>query len=518
MTTAGLLAVAALCVAVAVAMRLSDVVGICVKWILDPLFHSTSDGGALFLLAGTAAMMCSLAAARCWKAAWLDRPDAGHVLLGTLVFAHGIGLLALFGYQERLELPWQLDACHWSGDGNTCNALLHSDLGKAGLSTLLQSFTAATGLALIGGPGSAYGTGDVLLAHVPAMERWTIGLLFVSGLAAALAAAPGIARRHDWHPAAIALFAFAALNCLKTVVDGGALADRLPPSLLMLALMACARDTTHLRTLVRRHGLPAAGLLAAFAWAWTAVARDGWSVAIPGFVTLIVLYGLGLLCWAFREQARAGVRFAALAVGLGYLGQGYLADAISGIGMLLRPLPAQARIVVVDAEGRVARDASEAMRGATPLAVYRRFGDDPMKPRRVLIEADPPASEAAAALGDAAAGRPGREFAFALRFINGQPAAAAATPGGLYSLLSAVRVTDRTNTAVFLFRTASPRIPPFFSGASTELGRNNFYVHLHLVTAALRAQGLDEFVLMPLIDPADRDLFLPPRRARSGND
>ncbi len=497
-------AVVALCIAVAVAMRQSDVVRIGVKWIVDPLFHSTSDGGALFLLGGVAAMMATLAVFRRSTAAWLDRPDAGHVLLATLVFAHGIGLLALFGYQERLELPWQLNGYHWTGSGNTYNTLLHSHLGKTGLSTLLQSFSAATGLLPFGGAVSAYDTGEPLLAQVPAMERWTIGLLFIAGLVAALAAVPGIARRHGWHPLAIALFAFAALNCLKTVIDGGALTYRLPPSLLVLALMACARDTPHLRSLVRRHGLPAIAALVAYACTWAAVSREGWGGAIPGFVALVVLYGLALLCWAFRDQARAGVRIAAIAVGLGALAPGYLGDALSGTGMLLRPLPAQARIVVVDAEGRVARDASEALRGATPLAVYRRFGDDPLKPRRVLIDADP---------GTAPAERPGREFAFALRFINGQPAAAAA-PGGLYSLLAAARVPDRTNTAVFLFRTASPLIPPFFTATSTVLGRNNYYVHLHLVSAALRAQGLDEFVLMPLVDPADRDLFLPPRRTR----
>jgi hypothetical protein len=38
-------------------------------------------------------------------------------------------------------------------------------------------------------------------------------------------------------------------------------------------------------------------------------------------------------------------------------------------------------------------------------------------------------------------------------------------------------------------------------------------VHLHLVAAALRAQGLDEFMLMPLLDAHDRARFAPPRRA-----
>jgi hypothetical protein len=52
----------------------------------------------------------------------------------------------------------------------------------------------------------------------------------------------------------------------------------------------------------------------------------------------------------------------------------------------------------------------------------------------------------------------------------------------------------------------------------SELGRNNFHVHLHLVAASLRALGLQAFVMVPLREPQERDLFLPPRRARTGKD
>jgi hypothetical protein len=136
-----------------------------------------------------------------------------------------------------------------------------------------------------------------------------------------------------------------------------------------------------------------------------------------------------------------------------------------------------------------------------------------MRPRRVLIDAEPIDSQREQVSGE----RPGREFTFALRFIDGRPAAAAAREG-IYTLLAAKRVPDRTNTAVFLFRTASPLIPPFIAAARSELGRNNFHVHLHLVAATIRAQGLQAFVMVPLREPQERDLFLPPRRARTGKD
>jgi hypothetical protein len=359
----------------------------------------------------------------------------------------------------------------------------------------------------------------MLVAHVAAAERWTLAALFTVACLAALAAAPSIARRHAWHPVAIALYVYAAMNCLKTIIDGGMLTCQLLPSLLMLALLAAATDGNHLVALARRY-FPAAVLaLIACAGGWAMVSDEGWGGAATGFIPVLIPLALGLLCWAFRAQTRTGLRRLALAIGIGWLALGYLQEAVLGIGMLLRPLPPQARVVVIDPVALVARDASVAVLGATPLSIYRRFGDDPLKPSRVLIQT-----------GVRAADIPGRELTFAVRFIDGGqrrhrggdgPAGSARSPdraedaahvqSSLYSLLGANRAPDRVNTAVFLFRTASPDIPPFFVAEADHLGRNNFQVHLHLIAATLRTQGLAEFVMMPLLRASDRGLFLPGR-------
>jgi hypothetical protein len=217
---------------------MSDLARLASHWLLGPLLPDGRDGGALFLAGAAAAMLASLALARRSSAAWLDRPDAAYLLLATVVFAHGVGLLALLGYQERLELPWQLGSYHWSGDAYLFNSLLHADLGRSALSTLLQALPAAAGDAFHAATGDARDGGTPLLAQVPAVERWTIGLLWIAALGAALAAAPAIARRHDWHPVAIGLFMLAALDALQAVVDGGALSLQLAPSLLMLARLS----------------------------------------------------------------------------------------------------------------------------------------------------------------------------------------------------------------------------------------------------------------------------------------
>jgi len=500
-STAALWLLASTCIALAVATRHSDIARLFMHWLLHPLRPGSTGDTLLLVPAGAAALLAVLALVRHRAAAWWEHGDAAYLLLTLVVFAHAIGLFALLGVQERLELPWQAEGRHWSGSAFATVSLLHSELGRAALATLLEGGSALGGLA-------APSSGATLPILVPAMERWAAGLSLVAAVTAALAAAPGIARRHHWHPVAIAVFIAAALHSLWAVVDGGALARGLPASLLMLALFACARDTADLRARVRRHGLSAGALLVTAACVRAAIAREGWGSVLPDLAVPVLLYGTALLCWAFREEAGGLARMAALAAALGLLGVSYLDDAWSGTGLLLRALPMQARIVVVDAAGSESRDASAAMRGATPLAVYRRFGDDPLHPRRVLIEARPPDPEAMAAA------RPGREFAFALRFIRGQPAPSTVTVGP-YSLLAATRVPDRTNTAVFLLRTASPLIPPFFTASSTALDQNNFEVHLHLVAAALRAQGIDEFMLMPLLDVHDRERFSPPRRARA---
>ncbi|MCA3152061.1 MAG: hypothetical protein ING77_12875, partial [Rhodocyclaceae bacterium] len=444
------------CIALALATRHSDIARLLAHWLLHP-FRSGIQGDTLLLVPGAAAaLLAVLALSRHSTAAWWDRADAGQLLLTPVVFAHAVALFALLGVQERLDLPWQLEGRHWSGNAFSTVSLLHSDLGSSALATLPTL--------------------------VPAMERWAVGLPLMGAFATALAAAPGIARRHDWHPVAVALFMAATLHCLWAVLDGGVLAPGVSGSLLMLALLVCARDTAHLRALVRRHGLSAFAALVAVACGRAAIAREGWGSMASDLAVPALLYGMALVCWAFRAAAGGLASMAALVATLCFLGISYLDDALSGTGLLLRPLPAQARIVVLDAAGNEARDASTALRGATPLAVYRRFGDDPLAPRRVLIDANPPHPEAAAP------SRPGREFAFALRFIRGQPAPSTAS-GGPYSLLAATRVPDRANTAIFLFRTASPLIPPFFTVSSTALDRNNFEVHLHLVAAALRAQG-----------------------------
>jgi hypothetical protein len=532
---AALWLVVAVCIAGAVGIRQSDTLRVIARWGIDPLFHGTSDGGALFLLGGCAAIAVVLAVHKRMEprwagVAWLDRPDLGLALLGSVCFGLGLGLLMFFEYVEALDLPWQMTACHWAADANTCNTLLHSHVGKTALSTLAH---AASGSA---GQGE-YDTGGVLLAHVPAGERWALAALFVLACLLTLAAAPSVARRYAWHPVALALYGFAALNCLQAMVDGGALTCRLPPSLLMLALLTAARDREHLCVLTRRYALPAAAGLALYTGGWYALSGETMAGALGGFITLLVLNGLGLLCWAFRAQARRGVRLFAVATGAGYLLLGYVQEGVSGIGLLLRALPAGAQVVVIDHRELVARDASAVVAGQTPLAIYRRFGDDPLKPGRVLIVRHPDRQRAAQA-GPAAQGR---ELAIAVRVIDGKGAAArgarGASPGddataeardgpqgrggpvspapmsSLYLLLGATRTAERVNTAVFVFRTASPDIPPFFAALPSELSRNNYYVHLHLVAATLRSQGLEEFVLMPLLRTRDRDLFVPATRS-----
>ena len=111
-------------------------------------------------------------------------------------------------------------------------------------------------------------------------------------------------------------------------------------------------------------------MLVAVAGGRAAIAREGWDSLVCDLAVPALLYAMTLVCWAFRAAAGGLASMAALVAALCFLGVSYLDDALSGTGLLLRPLPAQARIVVLDATGSEARDASTALRGATPLTVY----------------------------------------------------------------------------------------------------------------------------------------------------
>lgn len=450
----------------ATATMLSDRASLLVKWGLDPLAHTTSNAGALLFLTGVALAAVRLAVAtdRPWRAETLQRAHA------LLLVAIALGLAANLGGHlallEALGLPSEAAFYYWTGSDNTYSYLWHSHAGKAAVADLGRLFGIGAG---------TYDTGAGLAAALPAWVGPACGLCGLVGGATALALLPALATGVRASPARLWAFGFGAFTCVKAIFDGGPLTYRVLPALLALAWAGGA-----LRGRLAR----AAAVIAVLTYgvAWTSQAGDGGldaPLSLLAFVAWLAAPG----CVALRR--RWPRRIATVTLGL-LLGALYAREFIAGPAALLSPLSAGARAVVFDKEGEAPRQV--AVGGRTPLAVYRALGDDPAKPRRVFLSQ--PGDEDAAA----------SDFPFVLRLVEAGQAAVPAIPPVL-RVVSATPLAGVPNAALFNARAEPGLLPAPYGAIADARTHANYHAYLHLLAATLRAQGLQEFALVPVTAP-----------------
>jgi len=480
------LGLAALAAAAFLAAVWSEPLRILLKWLVDPLLHTTSAGGVFLALAVTVSVALVMAlGAR--SAAALRRPvarAAAATLIGAIIVGHACVLAAQIAYTQDVGMPATLPAYHWNGFDNTYTFLLHSHVGKALLTGFDPEIAHLPGL---------YDTGRALRG---AVVPWLVPVTFVavvSGAVAALALLPEIARRHDRRWAFVWVYAFCAVNCLKTIPDGGPLTYRFLPSFACLVLLLIATDTTHFARIARRVVVPGLALVALYLVLWRTVSEDDYGSAFVGLVFVLVGIVAPLLAtWKPRGAARRRLRSGALAIAIAYVGSVYASEASTGTAMLLHPLPAGYRYAVVDLRGPAVLAAGPVPVGTLPADLYRRYGNDPLKPRNVFIWAD--------------AGGPQGTMSFGVRFLDAVETPATPPVGSPVRILGATRTPDPTRAIVTL-RGEDGAVPPYFSDTPNLLSRNNHYVHLHLAAALLRGTGLTEFVMAPLLNARDLHRF-----------
>jgi hypothetical protein len=315
----------------------------------------------------------------------------------------------------------------------------------------------------------------------------------MGGTLAALALLPEIARRHEYRWAFVWVYAFVAVNCIKTIPDGGPLTYRFMPSFGCLALLLIAADTSHFVHLARRALLPGLALLALYLVLWRTISEDDYGSALVGLVFVVVgIVGPLLASWKPRGAARRRIRSGALALSIAYVGSVYATEASSGTAMLLHPLPAGYRYAVVDLRGPTVSAAGVVPAGTIPADLYRRFGNDPLKPRNVFLWEDGSGPQGA--------------MSFGICFLEAVDAPASPPVGSPVRIVGATRSPDPTRAIVTL-RGEDGAVPPYFADAPSVLTRNNHYVHLHLAAALLRGTGLTEFVMAPLLNARDLHRF-----------
>ena len=204
---------------------------------------------------------------------------------------------------------------------------------------------------------------------------------------------------------------------------------------------------------------------------------------LHGLAATLAVLG-ALVAWAWLPARPLGRWLRGTALGvctagvLASLGASLIATPLA----LLAPLPDGMRATVCrrEAPGCVQFDVA----GQRAFDVYRQVGDDPLKPRHTMLSTGP------------AAGR--SRLLFAVHPITTRPPVAlryqpvavqpqGPLPGGAGVLVEAVATT----------------LPTVFDTASSAFSSANYYVFLHLTAAALRAQGLEAFLLAPLRSDAD---------------
>lgn len=458
---------------VAMGVVLADpVAALVAKALVDPFFHSTSAGAAVALLGLIAFGLFSLALARglpslrvVHAAVWL--------LLTSAVLGNAANLVAHLWLLADHDLPWSQAVYYWAGDTNTYSYVLHAHTGKAALSALLSGWAAPL--------TSSFDIGTGLAAQVPTV----LGVVCLVSLVIAVAACawllPVVVSRWPGWPMPL-LYAFCALNAVKTIADGGPLTYRFAPVLAVLLLILPAGLRMGRR--VQRAAIIAA-VVAVAASVVVSIALAGLQTdeALEGLATTSAVIG-ALAAWAWRPVTasrrwlRSGV---ALSCALAVLGS-LIASLIATPVVLLAPLPQDTYATLCERVGGECEQ--HLVEGQRAFDVYRHAGDDPLKPRRTMLST-------------------GRELGlsrlmFAIHPLKTQ------RPTLLRATAVSVRPMAALSGAAGVLVEAEARsLPVIFGGRPGPFSTANYYVFLHQVAAVLRAQGLDEFIMAPLRSEAD---------------
>lgn len=465
--------VLALSLVLAAAVLHEPWVALWAKALADPFFHSTSAGAALTVL-GFVALGCGRLAI--WPAPITARTQriAAATLVGAVLAGQVANLLAHLHLVRSLDLPASVALYHWVGDTNTYSYLLHSHSGKVAVDWLLSG--------LLHPLAPSYDIGRAMAQAVPA---WTAP---VCALAMALAGVSLLVLLPVFGtgPRPLArqlLFGFCALSCLKTVADGGPLTYHFGPAALVMVAMLW--PCLGARPITRRQALNVSVLaLLGYIALWASISDEPGLEAVVSFAaTLAVLGALGWATWPADQ--RRGLGRAAFGLGCGAaVAVSVLGAVLAGPVALWLPLAEGTEATLCDLHTLQCRQ--EAVGGQHAADVYRRAGDDPLKPHHTFI---------------APAGAVGPSQLSAvihpIRTVTPRldvPALVRVRPGQ--------HVAGTANIAVAL---QSTELPTLQNAAPSAFSTRNYHVFMHIAAAQLRAQGLQEFALVPLLRQSDAD-------------
>ncbi|MCU0869292.1 MAG: hypothetical protein MUF30_06740 [Burkholderiales bacterium] len=415
-------------------------------------------------------------------ALWLRLPAsmaarAGNPLRVALAAAvAGFALHAVLAVQFLVghAVPPTAFAILVRGGARSFTAWGHSHVGKVGLDALAQ---------LTGLQRDDWDAGGVFVPEVPI---WAPDLMAVTWLVLVAALLIGIARwrqvrRPDGRTEAA--LTIAAIVVAKTLCDGGLAAHGALPALVVVAAVAIAPGRSPF----------ARGVRDVAAWAFIAavaaeIALAAWTAG-GDWPAVGETLGRAALLAALLVR---GSRWLPPAFAVFFMTQASVA-AQSDLRPLLRPLPPDTVAMRIAVDGATV-EPPLAVAGRTPWAVYRALGDDPRKPRRVLI-ARP--VEVATGL---------REAPLVVDLLTLDGTRGSVQPPADAWHFGRLRMTPPGRMRFDLVLEA-PRLPPVVGPMGDAITRANLYVYLDWVALRLRAGGIDAMLLLvprtgtPLADP-----------------
>jgi hypothetical protein len=249
-----------------------------------------------------------------------------------------------------------------------------------------------------------------------------------------------------------------------------------PPSALLLASLLLTTSRERLQHFWRGPGWKLALVLtAAYLLLWMQLSAERPIPAIGGLLFTLGVYGL-LLVWLIGRM-----RWPLALPLLFYLGLNTWVDARLNLVPYLERFGPQHRMAVLQADGGVTLPTAALFQGTALRQVYAGLGDDPLKPRHVLIWR---AHET---------GSHDLESVIQLLALAGQ-AGKLIPAAGLQ--LGDIRVLGPGRLSLRV--TAPAQLAPILiHGEGDVLSRANYYVYLHALNGILRRAGWQEYILIP---------------------
>ncbi len=444
-----------------------------IHFLLGKFLYSTSNGAILFflILYIVAALIAIFSTVRNratkYGRLWF--------LPFVLVAGNLVNIWSFLVYQKKLELPIKTHFYHWLDSQNSFCYLLHNHTGKTALAFLARSLGLEDKM-------TAFDTGQVFSAHVANFVPWSLAVLLLLALGLYLLSLPQILNRYQYNLPVFLLYFFSFSSCLKSMVDGGPLTYRFFPSLIVFMSIIAAKNTDSLSKQWKGlwGGIFVITILPLIIL-WQYLSPEGGTTALAPFLFLCVSFLLLLLLVKPKKKCLTGW---AVALAASYLMFSIGVEYLIFDATFFRTIDEKHQVTEVDFSTFTVRDVSADCLGMKVYEAYLQYGNDPLKPRNLLIWDD---------------SDPGlHSMSLIIKPLEYAGDSGSLPPQNLISFQRAEKVTSIEGALHFTV-TAPPTMPPIFSRThATLFSRNNHYCYLHLLGNLFTNSGFKEFIMIPL--------------------